>query len=185
VEELVPHDAPARRAFRQWIFQQSAEDPTFTAKTLLIKSFRAINRDSWLKITDVPRKTFSTTAVVTATDFTIVLFSDESCFTRKGITNIHKDHVRSDDNTHEIRSHHQQSQSSINLWVGILGEYLMRPYILPGRVRGHDYFNFLLTHLSGLLEDVSVNTHLYVQFQHGGALPHYRHEVLSKNYRER
>jgi hypothetical protein len=32
VQELVPHDTPARRAFCQCILQQSAEDLTFTAK---------------------------------------------------------------------------------------------------------------------------------------------------------
>jgi hypothetical protein len=35
VQELVPHDAPARRAFCQWTFQQSAEEPTRTAKVLV------------------------------------------------------------------------------------------------------------------------------------------------------
>jgi hypothetical protein len=36
VQELVPHDAPARRQICQWSLEQSTEEPTFTAKALFM-----------------------------------------------------------------------------------------------------------------------------------------------------
>jgi hypothetical protein len=36
VQELEPHDKPARSAVYQWILQQLTEDPTFTAKFLFM-----------------------------------------------------------------------------------------------------------------------------------------------------
>jgi hypothetical protein len=36
VQELEPHDAPARTVFCQLILQQLAEDPMFTAKFLFL-----------------------------------------------------------------------------------------------------------------------------------------------------
>jgi hypothetical protein len=63
VQELVPHDAAARRAFCQLILQQLVRDPMFPAE---------------------------------------VLFTDELCFPRTGITTIHREHVSSDENPHAI-----------------------------------------------------------------------------------
>jgi hypothetical protein len=101
------------------------------------------------------------------------------------ITNIHNEHVCSDEYAHVIWSHHQQWQFSINMWAGILGDSFVVPHIIPLQVGGRGYLNFLWTLLSGLMEDVPYNTHLCMWFQHDGAPPHYIHEVhhlLSKEY---
>jgi hypothetical protein len=112
-----------------------------------------------------------------------VLLTYKSWFTRTGITNIQSEHVWSDENPHAIRFHRQQM--TVLLWDRILGDSLKGPHILPARFTGSDYFNFLRTHLSGLLEDVSLSTRLHVWFQREGAPPHYSGEVhqwLSENY---
>jgi hypothetical protein len=60
--------------------------------------------------------------------------------------------------------------------------------ILLAEVNGHDYLNFLRTHLSGLLEDAFFSMLLHMWFQHNGAPPQYSSDVLqslSKNYRGR
>jgi hypothetical protein len=71
-------------------------------------------------------------------------------FTRNGFTNIHNEYVWSDEYPYAIRSHHQQRQSSINLWAGMLRDCLRGPHILSARVSGCDYLYFLRTRLSGL-----------------------------------
>jgi hypothetical protein len=38
VQELVPHDSPARREFNLWILRQLGEDPAFTAKVLFTEN---------------------------------------------------------------------------------------------------------------------------------------------------
>jgi hypothetical protein len=62
------------------------------------------------------------------------------------------------------------------------------PYVpsrFTGQVGVHDYHKFLITIVSGLLQDVSFSTCLHMRFQHNSAPPHYSHEVrqwLSENY---
>jgi hypothetical protein len=63
-----------------------------------------------------------------------------------------------------ILSQNQQPQPSINLWLRILGEYLRDPHILPAGISGCDYLKFILTQLSGLLEDVSCKTNTTVLY---------------------
>jgi hypothetical protein len=55
------------------------------------------------------------------------LFMDKLNFTETEITKIHNNHVLSDENGHVIQSHHQQQQFSIKVWVGILGDCIIRP----------------------------------------------------------
>jgi hypothetical protein len=50
--------------------------------------------------------------------------------------------------------------------------WLMGHDVLPARVSGHDYRNFLWTHWSGLLESLSFGVHLCMWFIHDGASPH-------------
>jgi hypothetical protein len=121
-------------------------------------------------------------------DFTFtakVLFTDDSCFTRTEITNIHNEHVWSDLNPHAIRSHRQQLLFSINLSSGSLGDGLRGPHILQATVSGCYYLNFLRTQLSGLLDAVSFNTPLHMWFKNNGVPPDYSSEGrqgLPKNY---
>jgi hypothetical protein len=63
-----------------------------------------------------------------------VSLAEESCFTKIGITSIHNEHVRSDENYHTIRSYHQQRQFSKNLSDRILGDCLIGPHILVAAI---------------------------------------------------
>jgi hypothetical protein len=85
--------------------------------------------------------------------------------------------VWSDENPHAILHYHPQRQFSANLWAGILGGCLISPHILPARISGRDYLNFLWTHVNGLLADVSFKMPLHTWFQHDGAPPHYNREL--------
>jgi hypothetical protein len=86
-----------------------------------------------------------------------VLLMDRSCCIRTGITSIHSE---SDENI---------------MWCGptisndsfssTLGDFLVGPYILPGRVSGCNYLTFFWTHLNGLSEDEPFNRLLHMRFQ--------------------
>jgi hypothetical protein len=66
--------------------------------------------------------------------FTVkVSFTDELCFTRTGITNIHNEHVWSDKNSHAIRSHNQKQYVFSNMCAEILGDCFISPHILPAK----------------------------------------------------
>jgi disulfide bond formation protein DsbB len=93
-----------------------------------------------------------------------VLFMDESCFSRTRMTNIHNEHMWWGENPYATQSHFSSDIFSSNLWAGILGDCLIGPRILLAQVSGCNYLNFLWTHFSGLLEDVSFSTYLHMWF---------------------
>ncbi|KAJ8939148.1 hypothetical protein NQ318_010903 [Aromia moschata] len=64
----------------------------------------------------------------------MILFTDEACFTRRGITNFHNEHVYADENPHAIKVRHFQHEFRINVWAGIIGNFIVDPVILPQRL---------------------------------------------------
>jgi hypothetical protein len=44
---------------------------------------------------------------------------DQSCFSKAGVTSIHREHVWLDESPHAISSRRQQQEFSVNLWAGI------------------------------------------------------------------
>ena len=69
-----------------------------------------------------------------------VLWTDESGFTRDGIVNLH---IYSDENPRVTHSTSFQRRFHVNVWVGILGNTLIDPFIIEDRMRGEDYLNFI------------------------------------------
>lgn len=102
-----------------------------------------------------------------------ILFTDEACFTRRGITNSHNEHVYSYENPHAIRQRHFQHEFRLNVWAGIIGEHLIGPVVLPARLNGEMYLNFLQDTLPGLLEDLPLLLRGNMWFLHDGAPPHF------------
>lgn len=66
--------------------------------------------------------------------------------------NFHNNHVWVEENPHAITETNYQHQFSVNVWVGIVGDFLIGPHFLPPRLNGQEYRNFLESILSGLLE---------------------------------
>ena len=83
-----------------------------------------------------------------------VLFTDECTFSSEGILNIHNYHVWSNANPFTIRPRSFQRRFAVNIWAGIIHDYLIRPYILPTRLEGASYLVFLQEVLPELLNDV-------------------------------
>lgn len=109
-----------------------------------------------------------------------ILFTDEANFSRNSIQNFHNNHLWAEENPHAVTETHFQHQFSVNVWAGIIGDHLIGPFFLPGRLDGRSYRNFLETELPILLEDVSLLLRNQMWFMHDGAPAHF--SVLAREY---
>lgn len=102
-----------------------------------------------------------------------ILFTDESCFTRRGITNFHNQHVYAEENPHTVTERHFQREFKLNVWMGIINTYLIGPFRLPDRLAGDNYLYFITERMPELLEIVPLNLRRDMVFMHDGAPPHF------------
>lgn len=102
-----------------------------------------------------------------------VLFTDKACFARDSVFNMHNVRVWAAANPHASREHGHQVRFSVNVWVGIIHDKLIGPYILPPHLNGNIYWIFLQEMLPQLLEDVPLAIHRIMWFQHNGAPAHF------------
>lgn len=109
-----------------------------------------------------------------------VLFTDEAGFTRDGIINCHNLHIWNDENPHAVVQTKHQERFIINVWMGLVGNYLVGPYIIDGTLNGQKYLEFLQEHLNPLLEEVPLDTRNNMWLMHDGAPPHFSRNV--RNY---
>lgn len=102
-----------------------------------------------------------------------ILFTDEACFSRNSIMNFHNNHLWCEENPHAIVENNYQHQFSVNIWVGIVGDFLIGPHFLPPRLNGQEYRHFLEFVLPELLEEVPLAGREAMWFMHDGAPPHF------------
>jgi hypothetical protein len=117
-----------------------------------------------------------------------LLTTDEANFARDGIFNARNTHIWSIENPHAIRERHFQKRFSVNVWGGIIGNKLIKPYILAPRLNAVSYLDFLNNHLAILLEDVPLLTRQNMWYLHDGAPAHFAREVrtwLDQNFPEK
>lgn len=103
----------------------------------------------------------------------ILLYTDEASFTRDGVFNMHNTHIWSDENPHAIRETGHQRKFSINVWAGIIDQYLIGPYVLPNRLNGPGYLHFLEDILPVLLEEIPLQLRQRMWYLLDGAPPHF------------
>ena len=72
-----------------------------------------------------------------------VLFTDEACFTRDGYFKSRNSHIWDDENPHAVFIRVYQTTFKVNIWGGILGDYLLGPVIIPDRLNGAACLEFL------------------------------------------
>lgn len=106
-----------------------------------------------------------------------ILFTDEKCFTRRGVTNVHNEHNYAQENPHVVKIKHFQHEFSINVWMGIVNNHLVGPFRLPHRLNGNSYLEFLQEQLPGLLEDIPLVLRQKMWLMHDGAPPHFTRNV--------
>ncbi|KAJ8947616.1 hypothetical protein NQ318_002625, partial [Aromia moschata] len=78
-----------------------------------------------------------------------ILFSDEETFTQ-----CQNCHIWDDKNPNANWVRHFQHEFKINIWCGIIGDYLVGPFELPAKLNGQDYLNLLQENLVDILEEV-------------------------------
>lgn len=122
-----------------------------------------------------------------------ILWTDESQFTKTGVTNFHNAHLWSRSNPHGSRRSSTQHRFAVNVWAGVIGNILIGPHVLPPRLNSDSYLEFLQHDLPGLLEDVPLQTRRNMIYQHDGAPAHsttrvinwlqekYHHKVIGRN----
>ncbi|KAJ4436743.1 hypothetical protein ANN_16875 [Periplaneta americana] len=73
-------------------------------------------------------------------------------------------HVWADENPHAVEETRHQHRFSINVWAVVLGDRLIGPYVLPQRLAGDRYQDFLINVLPTLLEYVPCQQRLQMWF---------------------
>jgi hypothetical protein len=107
-----------------------------------------------------------------------VLVIDKACFTRNGILNTRNQHTWADENRHSFQETRFQKQFAINVWAGIIGDFLLGPYELPPRLSGASYLQFISEQLPQLPDDVSLATRQTMWVLHDGAPAHSSRDVM-------
>lgn len=100
-------------------------------------------------------------------------FTDECSFSRDKIINFHNYHIWADENPHAIVETNHQEPFSLNVWVGVIGDYLIGPHFLPPRLNGEAYVQFLREVHPVLLEEVPLGVRRDMFFMHDGAPAHF------------
>lgn len=91
--------------------------------------------------------------------------------------NTHNLHEWRADNPNAVRVSNYQHRFSVNVWAGIVDNYLIGPYLMPCRLTGNVYETFLMEVLPRLLDDVPLAVCCRMWYQHDGAPAHFHSNV--------
>jgi hypothetical protein len=86
-------------------------------------------------------------------------------------------HVWAEDNPHSIHCRGYQHKFLINIWCGIVGNYLIGPFVLPDRLTGAVYTHFLENDLRNGVEPVDIQLRHEMWFMHDGGPAHFSRQV--------
>ncbi|KAJ8915286.1 hypothetical protein NQ315_014794 [Exocentrus adspersus] len=103
--------------------------------------------------------------------FKFMLFTDECTFHRNGFVNRHNFHYYDTQNSHIVQVNNHQHNWSINVWGGILHNYVIGPYILQGSVTGEVFQNFLRNDFPRLIQHVPdfIKNRMWLQLDEASA----------------
>jgi hypothetical protein len=96
--------------------------------------------------------------------------------------------LHTSENPHNVKEHYFQHHCSVNVWCGVLGNYLIGPHFTEGRLTEAYYRNFLQKDLPVYSQNVSLATQGKMPIHHDGAPPHFCRKVmqfLNDNYHGR
>lgn len=106
--------------------------------------------------------------------FDRTLFTDEAKFDNMGGVNLHNAHYYAEENPHWQRDHRTQRRWSINVWAGIVGEYVIGPIFYNRNLNGELYLDILENQIPPLLENIPLEIRRDMWFQQDGAPAHRR-----------
>lgn len=102
-----------------------------------------------------------------------VIWTDECKFTNSGMFNRHNEHIWATENPHGLQQRRPQVRFALNVWVGLLGDTVIGPYIYEETLTADSYLNFLRTFLSDYIdENFCLARVSNLWFQQDGAPPH-------------
>jgi len=94
-------------------------------------------------------------------------------FTHNVVNNTRNFHLWDHDNPHGTSESNYQHCFSVNMWCGVIGDQLIRPYVFPQHLTGDIYADFLQDVLPAFLEDVPLQTRQQTYYQHDGVQPYF------------
>lgn len=110
-----------------------------------------------------------------------VIFTDECKFTNFGMFNRHNEHIWSIENPRVHQERRPQVRFGLNVWVGLLGDTIIGPYIYEENLNADAYLHFLNTFLADYLdENIWLGRLSQLWFQQDGAPPHNARRVSEK-----
>lgn len=101
-----------------------------------------------------------------------VLWTDEATFTRSGSSNSRNTHVWAHENPYEVRTSHYQHQFSVNVWLGVVGDVLLEPIILPPRLNAEAFHGILQNEVLPQLNQIPVQRRQQIWWQMDGCPSH-------------
>ena len=73
----------------------------------------------------------------------VVPFTDDSQFTQEGMVKLHNLHEWANENPHSTLVLGHQRHFTVKIWAGILGDYLLGPYMLASSTQMANVQNIL------------------------------------------
>lgn len=105
--------------------------------------------------------------------FDKILFTDESTFHNNGLVNRHNFHYYSTENKNEFRTIDRQNRWSLNVYGGLIGDYVVGPYFFDGNLNARKFLRFLRRDFCVLLENIPLNLRSRMWVQLDGAPAHF------------
>lgn len=120
--------------------------------------------------------------------FKYVMFTDESTFHRNGFVNRHNFHFYDTQNPHALLVNNFQHQWSLNVWGGVIHDYVIGPYFFDEHLNGRLFLEFLRHDFVRLTDNLPefITNRMWLQLD--GAPPHYSRYVrehLNEQFPER
>jgi hypothetical protein len=84
------------------------------------------------------------------------------------VYNVHSCQLWARDNQYGIHERGKQIVLSVSVWIEVVEDIVVGPYLLPDRLTVQRYRGFLGIVLLGLLEDVPLTARQRLRFQHEG-----------------
>lgn len=101
-----------------------------------------------------------------------ILFTDECIFQNNGLNNRHNSHYWATENPHCMLQARIQGKWSVKVWAGILGDHIIGPYFIDGKLNGKRYRKFIKNTLVDLLDEVPLESRVNMWFQQDGHPAH-------------
>lgn len=101
-----------------------------------------------------------------------VLFSDECQFYNDGKVNRHNCHYWAQENPHWTMDGHTQQRWKVDVWCGMIGDFVIGPYFIEENVTAMSYVRFINNDLDALLQNVPDQMKARMWFQQDGHPAH-------------